>query len=564
MQSNARAILFAVKTIRKLSDATAHGGLAGNSGFLALCRRQPILPAFVVGFALSVFLIGRLFYSGLSILDDHMIIGWLSSDLHGRIASTELAQFGTGPRFRPTMFLTIIGESWIFGDQAVYYRPLQIVMFGVFLSAFAWAGIRSVGYFVTAAMLFLVVNGRYWGNIWTHSLFPSEQFACLGLGLLIFGMGLLWSWFVKGRADRIHGAMWLIATGALICVGAKENFLPLVPMNILLLIAVWRQKAMGRAALAGCLVLIALQLVVCYGIIVPNIGRSTDMYGDSNNFADRLRLIFHTKRFLLRPVLAFAGGTVIGCYAWIKRDVLGSRKSRELAALSVLLIWVGIYACWEQFFYKGQLPANQRYDFPSLLIDPILVAAAYFPALEVRAKFSAVSRQFSVLALQLCVVLLMLPVYVSSADHDRLFTLRSAVRISNQHTQAMERDLGQMRQAAQAHPDWPILVRADHPMNYEAVLTLPLWLKHFRVPNDASVLVDIPPQETNSPLYSALANVMRDQSESGSANGYKPYTDAKARAQREGHCYAIEFGPPKTNCLSLPYHVGSYFPQETF
>ena len=78
------------------------------------------------------------------------------------------------------MYMAVIFESLLFGDNAFFYRPIQILYFGFFLSAFAWASFRSVGVIAGLALLFLVANGDYWGNVWTNSLLPSEQIACLG------------------------------------------------------------------------------------------------------------------------------------------------------------------------------------------------------------------------------------------------------------------------------------------------------------------------------------------------------------------------------------------------
>jgi len=527
-------------------------------------RDRPLLVASLIGFGLSLFLIGRLVYSGFSILDDHWIVGWFGSDLHSRIASTEIAQFGSSQRFRPVMFMALILESWLFGDRTYLYHSLQILWFGFFLSAFAWAGFRSVGAIVGSALLFLVADGRYWGNIWTHSLFPSEQIACLGLGLVIFGYGLVWSAFVNQAWSRLDRAAILVGAGTLICVGSKENFLPLVPMGIVLLAVLWRRKAIGKATMGICLCLVALQLPICYGIIAPNIARPTDMYGNDNSFSHRLAMIFHTKRYALRELLALAGGAATWIWAWSGRNARTARGTRELMALSFLLLASGVYACWEQFFYVGQLPSNTRYDFPALLVDPILAGAAFYVAMRVRDEVGAVGRQFGPLAVRFCVILLMIPVAVESYDHDRLLSIRSAVRISNEHTGAMARDLGRMRSAAQMHPDWPILVRADYPLQYEAVVTLPLWLKHFGVANPASVVVDVAPREINSRFYALLVDAMRDQSKSGSPNGYRPRSAAVDNAQAQGHCYMIEFNAAATPCVSLPYHPGEYYPVETF
>ncbi len=225
--------------------------VAGN-----FCIRNRVLfVSTVIGFGLSLALIGRLVFSGFSILDDHQIISWLGTSVRSRIYSTEIVHYGSGTRFRPVMFLTLIFESWLFGSKAVLYHLAQIVWFGVFLWSIAWACARSIGILAGLAVLFLVVNGTYWGNIWTHSLFAAEQMASFGWA----SSSLAIAWLFPGSSRmprRLDGAVLLVSMGTLICIGSKENFLPQVGLNILLLATGWRKGAIERRTLAACLPLI--------------------------------------------------------------------------------------------------------------------------------------------------------------------------------------------------------------------------------------------------------------------------------------------------------------------
>ncbi len=170
-------------------------------------------------------------------------------------------------------------------------------------------------------------------------------------------------------------------------------------------------------------------------------------------------------------------------WAWVGRAARDPRETRKIAVFSFFLLLCGFYVCWEQFFYNGALPAGQRYDFPALLIDPVLAGAAFYVLQSLRERVSWVNRQFSPLAFQICFILLMLPIVVIYYDHGRLLSLASAVRISNDHTAAMARDLGSSRTLAAQHPDWPIIVVPTDPMDYESVVTFPLWLKYERIAN---------------------------------------------------------------------------------
>src|SRR5690242_9243307 len=91
-------------------------GFADRSAALfRYLRAHPVLCSVLAGTALSVYLIGGAVFSGFSTLDDHEIIAWQGQDLWSRISSTELGHYGVGERFRPVMYLLMIGESFLFG-----------------------------------------------------------------------------------------------------------------------------------------------------------------------------------------------------------------------------------------------------------------------------------------------------------------------------------------------------------------------------------------------------------------------------------------------------------------
>ena len=529
-------------------------------------RRRRLLCAFLVGYVLAIFLIGRLAFSGFSILDDHDILEWLDKSVWGRIGATEIAQYGYGSRFRPVMYLVLIFESLLFGDHPMPYHVAEILWFGLFLSAFAWASFRSVGVFAGLFLLLLIATGRYWGNIWTHSLFAAEQLGSVGIGLIIFGGGLVSSWFTAGRGGSLDRAVLLVGTGSLVCVGSKEYFLPMIPLDIALLAVAWRQKAMTTCTLVAGICLLIVQFAICFGIVSPNLHQLSNV-NNGTGLSARIAAIFHVKRLALRIYLAWAGGITAGISAAAGRGTRPLRETRELIVLSGLLLWSGLYVAWGQFFYNGMLPTGYRYDFPTLLIDPILAGSAFFVVMRLRSQTGWTGRQFSPLALQIffaqaCLLWLFWPVGRIIPDPGNLFPLRAATRVSNDHTGAMSRDLGLAKKLAAQHPDWPIIIRTTRVADYETVLTFPDWLKYFRISNPASIEVDIPASAIHSSVEEGMFTGMRDRSVMGVAGQYLPRNQAIQRAEAEGHCYITQFEDRETRCVRLPYHPGAYYPVE--
>src|SRR5262249_5115004 len=122
-------------------------------------RRSMLLATALVGFGLSTILIGPLAFTGFSILDDHHLIAWLGGEHYLRLEnfwsalmSTEIGQFGSGGRFRPVLFIIMIFEAWLWGDNPTGYHVVQVIWFGIFLSAVAWASFRSIGFIAGSAV----------------------------------------------------------------------------------------------------------------------------------------------------------------------------------------------------------------------------------------------------------------------------------------------------------------------------------------------------------------------------------------------------------------------------
>lgn len=534
--------------------------------FCADRNRTLLLLGALVGFGLSVLLVGKLVFSGFSILDDHGILAWLGfnrrvglSDLWPMLMSTEIGKFGVEAQFRPVMYSLIVLQTWLWGTHPGGFHMMAVIWFGVFLWSVAWVSFRSIGIIAGCAVLFLTVTGQYWGNIFTHSTMVSEQPALLGLGLVIFGFGLTCSWFMDGCRNRNDTGVLLVGLGSLICIGSKGNFIPLLGLDILLVAWAWRMKQIGARTLAISIVLVLLSLVICYGIIVANLGKPTDIYGYNNYIGYRVSMIPHSSLFT-KVVLALIAGIaaiVLASRAMARRN---NRDACAIVVLGAFLIVAGLFLASQIFFYVGRLPMGQRYDFPALLIYPIFAGAAFFVVMQAGRHNTWIASRFSPLALQVCFALFMLSVAIAYYDRGRFLPVVSAVRISNEHTAMMSRDLTATKALAAQHADWPIIVRPSHPLDYEAVVTFPLWLRYFQISHAASVFVDVAPQDIKSPFDQSLVATMRTQSRDGRPGLYEARNASIEKAQAEGHCYVVEFGNHSTLCTPLPYRPSEYYP----
>ena len=526
-------------------------------------RAHPLVVSFLAGTLLCVYLIGRIVFSGFSILDDHDLIAWTGHDLWSRILSTELGQYGYGIRCRAVMYLTMIGESFLFGNNPQPYHILQVLRFAVFLWAFAWAGMRSLGVVAGLLLLLFLGNEHYWINIWANSLFNSEQSASLGLGLVIFGCGLISSWFVAGSQGKVDRGLVLVSVGALVCVGSKENFLPMIPLNIAFVVLAWRRMAVKPSTIVFSICLILAQLAICYGIVVPNMAQ---VKGDSElGLAARIADIFHVKRFALRIYLAWSGSAIAAGMAIFGTRDRPPEKARAFMVLAALLGWSGIYLCWEQFFYHGLLPTGYRYDFPSYLIDPILLGAAFYGAVQARDRFAWFGNEVSspmlqLFLLQIILVMILWPAVRLSVDPGRLFQVHYAMRSTTDRTTAMIRDLDRARQLAAQHPTWPIILRTRRPAEYEGVLSFPVWLHWYKISNPASIEYRFSPGDIHMSTEQSQAEGIAQASVAGVAGLYVARDSSIALAEDQGQCYISQAFDEPTRCIQLPFNPSNYPP----
>jgi hypothetical protein len=530
-------------------------------------RKAMLLAAALVGLGLSVILTGRLALVGFSILDDHHLIGWLGPKHHlplekfwSTLISTEIGEFGTGARFRPVFYSILICQAWLWGDNPGGYHVVKIIWFAVFLWSVVWAAYRSIGVIAGLAIVFMVVNLKMWGDIWTYSSFVAEQPAVFGIALVVFGFGLAFDWFASGCKTRIDRALLLAGIGCLIAVGSKENFMFLLGPYLGLLAFAWWKRAVGSAALSAALVLLLLDAVICYGIIVPNWGRPTDVYGIDNSIAHRFAVL-RSSPLIWIAMPSAAVGALIAVWALWSNMSANSAELRKTACVGGLLLGAGIYLAWEIFFYDGRLPSGMRYDFPSKLIGPVIAGSIFFLLAQALAPSNEIGRQIRPAALGLIFALIVV-IWDAVFTKQRILPIVDSVSHAYSRTQAMMTDLGAARDLTVQHPHWPVIVSPAYPFDFEPVFTLPLWFKQAGVQNPITVLASIDPQDIKSPFERSLVDQMQSWSSMGAPGRFEARNFQVENAEAQGHCYEVAFVKPVTACVLLPYRPQAYLPIE--
>jgi hypothetical protein len=517
-----------------------------------------------VAIAFSLYLVGGLVFSGFSILDDHNILEWLGSDnkLHASeiwptLMGTEVGHFAHSARYRPAYYGQMVFEAWLWGDNPVGYHVVQVVAFGLFLWSIAWASFRTIGAIAGIFLIFMVVNAKFWGDLWTYSFVP-EQTAVIGLGLTIFGFGGVLERLLEKQPSRADGWFLLLTVGTLVSEGSKENFVILVPLFVLVFVlALWRRMLSSITIVLGLLSLL-LTTAIGYAIIVPNAGRPTDFYGLDNSISHRLDVLLSSQQMLvIAPTILIAALAGLWSLRPWRRNRVDAPKICVAAGLA---FGAAVYLSWEIFFYNGRIPSGIRYDFPSELLYPLILAVIlYLGMLTLQRNVRS-----SALGLRLVVHGLVISAFVVGGYivGEGFLYVVSLVRHSNMRSQAMMSDLNETRQLSSAHPDWPIIFIPTIPWDYEPTLTAPIWFRKSHIVNRMAVMVKVDPADAKFSFEQQLVEKMKGWSEKGVSGRFDTTLADVSSAMAQSHCFEVAFRETSAHCVPLPYNPNKYLPIE--
>src|SRR6266704_2475136 len=145
----------------------------------------------VVGFLLSVFLIGGLSHSKIGLVDENDLPQYVGTEGHVAFSQiprllfekTEVGEFGKSQRFRPVYYVTRLTETALWGLEGSYWYSWRIVIFGVVIAAMLWLYIQCTGIVLGVVLTAYTLSFALWVDIWTRSTGPSEQYAALGTAI---------------------------------------------------------------------------------------------------------------------------------------------------------------------------------------------------------------------------------------------------------------------------------------------------------------------------------------------------------------------------------------------
>jgi hypothetical protein len=423
-------------------------------------------------------------------VDDHEIQAYLGPDQRitageawGFFITSEAGAPGKAPRYRPAYFALRLSEMWLWGASAHSWYLARMVMSGALIAA-AWAAMaRFAGIWLAGAWALSLMQPRYWSDIFAR-LGPAETYASVGVALSALGCAWLWKPpdTLGRRADRVsrHAAWIMAGMGAVVAIGAKENFV-FVP-GLLALVAL-RESGRRRMVWTGVAITtmtIALAGLIVYSVLASVSAAGVDIYGHQVAGASVPTAVWVAlKRFGIRWLgpavcivmpLAF---TLLGRYfpplkSWAQRFTALAAIELGLSALIVMQV----------FFYRGHWESGSRYAFPGETLFMLLWVAPVVFLVHVAVPGVTERPILRAAAIVVACILFTQPVIGKGYQVNQRACLRN--RILTQ--QYMETTQALVKEAT-ADPQAVVAVRAREVGEIEGAVAVARALRFFGVTN---------------------------------------------------------------------------------
>jgi hypothetical protein len=453
------------------------------------------LPTFIIILSLSLLLsfllLGKqVLYANWGLIDDHETYFWLGPGLHlpitdvwhTLITKTEIGTFQG--RFRPTYCLLRILETAIWGTNVHLWYLARTVGFGIFIASIWWTINRFVGVWLGAILLIPFLTASFWPDVWAR-LGPSEIYGAVALGMILFGANCIFG--SESRGQRLFGAA-VIAVATIILVGAKETFVPLAGLSIVLLLLAGALRLLPMTLVAGLIILIsgfAGFIIYVVQRIVINTG--TDYYANSFKLPQLMKIagdaFVHAIAYWLPLYLA-----AILWFAITRRRSGKPLRDWTIASSAVLAIFAFLVAVYvsQSVIYRSEIALGMRYDFPKALYTAfnsllLVCYVAYLNRLYLApATVNWLTIGFSIL---LC------SVWAPKLAHGLNRPLSDGVEHNIQRTNDFFHELESIVSVARASPQSPIILEAYEPWSWssEPVLSLSRYLTALGVRNPVSL-----------------------------------------------------------------------------
>lgn len=463
--------------------------------------RSMIWAVAAVGAVLFAGTYGGVLTAQFGIVDDHEIMSYLTGGDFGfdRIWSTAIDGTEVGRpfdtnRYRPSYHILRLFETWLWGDWAMPWYAVRLLIFAYFLyeSVLLTGRLLGPGY---GALFFLMnLASRVYVDIFAR-IGPGESYAALGCALCLTA---------ARHIDRNEGvrpvAVIVLCVGTLVATGAKENmaFL-LLPLALVLV----RQKgsllAPTRLLLAATL---AAGLVIWAAVLPGTFGRGVNVYQDPVPKIEFLAAYPVAGSLAVACLIGL--GLLVAGWAVARGPLSGVLEGRQRE----ILLWCGLFviATAFQLAAYGEISLKRRYGFPAL---PMLLFMGLAAVRLVHTRLGASARPAS-LATAVPVVAGMLALLLTG-----LWTPKTLAKLNEsvEDTRIFQERYATLAAAIREKPGAGVVLIAHSYSDYEPVMSVRSYLLNEFGSLPIALSVEDP--EAYSGQRLSLITVLRDIQESG-------------------------------------------------
>lgn len=388
---------------------------------------------------------------------------------------------------------------------------------------------------VSYLFIFYLMTIPFWTDLLTR-LGPSEIYGVIAIPLFIYGM----------QARKL----WMIVLGYLVAVGAKENFLILFPVIVLYAGYLTFLKTITRKEILAMIGLTTYTFFIVGAIQLATSQAGADIYGATISYSARFAKLYSYKRYIVESRhLQIALLIFFAAVVKLLKDIYlkGFTVLKNNAVVNHLLVasTVSLAIVSQYIFYDSQIPSNIRYDYPVMLLFPILQMIAIGLLLTlIPSKINGA--RISVLA-NLGLVALMLALIFrrgyAGIQTQSLKVVASSQQFDLQLENAVKR--------AREKPDNVLVFVSKEYYSFEPIISVSRYLTAKEIQN--KMILDYTKElEVNDPLGLELESKFAASME-GRTGADDPFIRFSPANQLSKSCYSITFGPalPLPDCPEI-------------
>jgi hypothetical protein len=475
-------------------------------------------------------------------LDDHELVRFLPD---GRtpieftriprtlVEKTEVGKTFSATRYRPTYYILRMCELWLWHLDARKWFLARFLTVLISIAIFCYLSEYLVGPLNGALLTIAALTPRYWGDTWGRTG-PAEQYATLGLALLILGIVIALTQKRRRASFSLRSAaIWAISIGTILTTGSKEIFLPVafVPLAFLAIPSLRRAHPIRSLAL--------LSFALAYSALIAwtlffglRANHGTTAYGAQIGgdyaIATLTRALSIAAPWSAAALLAILASLFLPSARGNPNAFLRSLRLFMLAAIGALALLT-----WIVFFYAGSWPTYQySYDFPGLLLAPFSIGLIlWFFLQSVAYNIDDTRWRIALAAFATIGLLLFLK--------QQSFPSRTILSDYANRSHNYQQDLTTIALHAKKCPTIPIIFSVAHPLDGETVFASLQFLRAKSVSNPCFIigpdLLNI--AGTNSHWQGAANELIA--MESGS-RGFSPNLNLQATVLRVGHSFLVK------------------------